>query len=778
MKNGIRAMLFVFWTMALAPTGTSANPVMPGGITEFSVDPDWIEVNTNPWPFGVNRPIIIDGKEVAIDWDAVAANENFGRQVVFDSTNTSGFDLKPEGGYIYISVLSDTLFYGPGQMCPSPLPGESISLNGEWQYRGSRYPWNFDPTPTPREPNDAPDPKYGSGTVFINEVFPGSEGQPAFIELYNRGDSPADIGGYSLITLARYRVPGGTVIPARGFFTLSAPEFPVGFALSPEGGTVYIQNDRYELVDQMGWPGGMEAGISVNRVPDGLATEFRGYDYATSLDFREGNASPDATNSGFPILSMSMEKTNDLLCPGARKQYCCRGTDSRGRTARMLPEWSIRGGFAEVDGYGVVTGIRCGEGVLTAQYEAFTDTLFIRGAAGGSLLNDAVWKNEYNPYRVESQFWIGNGVTLRIEPGVVIDFYGDSPVYVSGTLLCMGNAEQPISFSAQPPRDPDRSSGINFYGGSSILKYCMFDRTETQINITEYADSTKVSHCVFRGGKNSILISGEAIIEHNLLVGSFAEQEPGIRISRMAREGTWEWPGTARVVNNTLIDWNKGITIDRASETVIRNNIISNCTTGIDGSADIAHNCIAASNPFVNGPEGAGVLSGVNARGTACDAFRNIFVNPGFTDAAGGDYRLAANSPCIDAGDPSILDEDGSVSDLGMYGGGGDIVPVVEEREDDALPRTLRVERNYPNPFNPSTTIGFTLPEEGRASLTVYAITGGKVRELVSGALPAGKHEARWDGRDDRGHAVSSGVYLVRLTQKGRVSTAKMLLIK
>ncbi len=94
------------------------------------------------------------------------------------------------------------------------------------------------------------------------------------------------------------------------------------------------------------------------------------------------------------------------------------------------------------------------------------------------------------------------------------------------------------------------------------------------------------------------------------------------------------------------------------------------------------------------------------------------------------------------------------------------------------IPARFAIRGNSPNPFNPSTTISFTLPSSSRAELAVYSITGQRVRTLLSGPMTAGTHSAMWDGRDDSGKAVSSGVYLVRLRAGKTVSSHKMLLMK
>jgi len=85
---------------------------------------------------------------------------------------------------------------------------------------------------------------------------------------------------------------------------------------------------------------------------------------------------------------------------------------------------------------------------------------------------------------------------------------------------------------------------------------------------------------------------------------------------------------------------------------------------------------------------------------------------------------------------------------------------------------------NHPNPFNPTTTIEFSLHETGFAELTVYNLAGQKVRELVSGTMTQGIHSAVWNGLNDNGVPVSAGVYMSLLTMGDAVTTGRMLLVK
>ena len=94
------------------------------------------------------------------------------------------------------------------------------------------------------------------------------------------------------------------------------------------------------------------------------------------------------------------------------------------------------------------------------------------------------------------------------------------------------------------------------------------------------------------------------------------------------------------------------------------------------------------------------------------------------------------------------------------------------------LPTVPALDGNYPNPFNPLTVIRFSVPSRRHVELAVYDVRGRKVRTLVQGVLPAGAHQVAWQGRDDVGRQVSSGLYFCRLTAGAESLVHKMLLMK
>jgi len=102
----------------------------------------------------------------------------------------------------------------------------------------------------------------------------------------------------------------------------------------------------------------------------------------------------------------------------------------------------------------------------------------------------------------------------------------------------------------------------------------------------------------------------------------------------------------------------------------------------------------------------------------------------------------------------------------------------VESDEEPVIPEPIILLNNYPNPFNPETTIQFILAEDARVSLTIYNLLGQKVITLTEGQKSAGLHTVVWDGRDESGHDVSSGVYIYSVRVKDMVQVKKMVLMR
>ncbi|KPL18489.1 MAG: hypothetical protein AMJ92_07735 [candidate division Zixibacteria bacterium SM23_81] len=95
-----------------------------------------------------------------------------------------------------------------------------------------------------------------------------------------------------------------------------------------------------------------------------------------------------------------------------------------------------------------------------------------------------------------------------------------------------------------------------------------------------------------------------------------------------------------------------------------------------------------------------------------------------------------------------------------------------------ARPMAYSLSPNYPNPFNPSTAIGYEIPEAGRVTLAIYNVLGQEVRSLVDAHQEAGNHTVMWDSKDNAGHYLNSGVYFYTLKAGDFTQTRKMVLMR
>ena len=102
----------------------------------------------------------------------------------------------------------------------------------------------------------------------------------------------------------------------------------------------------------------------------------------------------------------------------------------------------------------------------------------------------------------------------------------------------------------------------------------------------------------------------------------------------------------------------------------------------------------------------------------------------------------------------------------------------VETSDQASVPQSFSLEQNAPNPFNSNTVIRFALPQPSQVELAIYNLLGQPVAVLVQGPSEAGTFSVRWDGRDQAGRAVTSGVYLYQLRAGEYTEVRKLLLLR
>jgi hypothetical protein len=118
----------------------------------------------------------------------------------------------------------------------------------------------------------------------------------------------------------------------------------------------------------------------------------------------------------------------------------------------------------------------------------------------------------------------------------------------------------------------------------------------------------------------------------------------------------------------------------------------------------------------------------------------------------------------------------------------GTITTAVHERYENAsLPKDFALGQNFPNPFDrsaersrqsPATEISYELPKPSEVALTIFNLVGQKVKTLVNGKITAGRHTVSWDGTDEAGRSLASGVYIYRLEAGGSVHHRRMTLLQ
>ncbi len=228
------------------------------------------------------------------------------------------------------------------------------------------------------------------------------------------------------------------------------------------------------------------------------------------------------------------------------------------------------------------------------------------------------------------------------------------------------------------------------------------------------------------------------------------------------------------------------------SNTLLINSILWNDTPQeVYFHQDGGPNSITISYSDIQGGED-GIVT--NNNGTVNWLEGNIDEDPLFVGTGEHPYSLLEDSPCIDAGIPDTtglnLPPWDIIGNLRIWDGDGDGIAIIDmgayeyeappyvDVSDFQLSIAVFQLYNYPNPFNPTTTINYSLKENTKVSLNIYNIKGQKVKQLVSEQLSAGQHSVVWNGKDDNGKSVSSGIYFYKLKVSDFQKVRKMILLR
>ncbi len=153
------------------------------------------------------------------------------------------------------------------------------------------------------------------------------------------------------------------------------------------------------------------------------------------------------------------------------------------------------------------------------------------------------------------------------------------------------------------------------------------------------------------------------------------------------------------------------------------------------------------------------------------DEFGNISADPYFCDNTIEDFSISDISPCApDNNDCSVL--------MGAREIGCTMTDLDDDIANNQIPNKFALEQNYPNPFNPSTIINYSLPTQTNVKIVVYNVLGRMIKILIDAEQTAGEYSAYWNGTDEHGHDVTSGIYLYKIITNDYISSRKMILLK
>ena len=421
------------------------------------------------------------------------------------------------------------------------------------------------------------------------------------------------------------------------------------------------------------------------------------------------------------------------------------------------------------------------------------------------------WTEEYSPYFVRDDIEIPAGRVLEIGAGVDIQIAEGVKINILGVMEAKGELNKPILFTS-----PAGWGGITISSNTfpSSFSYTHFEKA---VNTVISSNNTTVSlaNCVFM--HNSSPFSDAVLSFHNvtgvMIKGSFFANNQstgtnksgviGLNASTIKLENsilvnnTGTSAGVINALNNSVLQITNSTIYHNENTNVMGSTLVNSTGSRIT----MLNSIISGNTPIFNV---GGILDVTYSRIIGNSNIGNINLDPLFMNESSGigaqfptmieDWILAEDSPCIDAGNPELQYLDladpenpflaqfpsrgGLRNDQGAFGGGGVCwVDETEQNKISVLP-ALKVQ-TYPNPFNPNLGIKIMVNDLTQPlNVTVYNLKGQKIKELVQGYSQSETLQLVWNGRDEQGQPVATGVYFIRVQVSDRTAVKKSVLIK
>lgn len=367
-------------------------------------------------------------------------------------------------------------------------------------------------------------------------------------------------------------------------------------------------------------------------------------------------------------------------------------------------------------------------------------------------------------------------------------FNGINTLY-EGSLI-MGNAKNRVPNSARFEAAPSWNPGFRHRSPIFVTKEGSTTETMTSFDDSLYGNPLGIridQHTAIdtAAGKDGYLLLGYDVINtsgatiNNFLIGSFFDFD-------LTAAGDVDRGGILKDSTNTIPGVNGGVPfkINLAymyngttfvglvplTQTVFAGGRIAVGPDEVYGGKMVDSNkyqyisTFRTTNPFTDG----GVANDMSIFGSVGPY--TIAAN----DTTSGAFGLVVGSSLIELLNNARAAQKAAVQEYGIT---LQILTGVDGEKSN-LPTSYALDQNYPNPFNPTTTIRFALPNSSMTKLVVYDVLGREVRTLINNNTDAGYHEIVWNGRNNLGSQVASGMYIYRIESGSFISTKKMMMLK
>jgi predicted outer membrane repeat protein len=434
--------------------------------------------------------------------------------------------------------------------------------------------------------------------------------------------------------------------------------------------------------------------------------------------------------------------------------------------AAMHPEWAAGGGLWARDCSGTI------ENCFVEGNSALSENPESPGDGGGFFLN-------HNNLDVFACVFDGNSsgsgaggmYSVSADSSVFsgCDFLNNSAANGGAVYFEYGSAAQLIDCSFTGNTALAGGAMVTLNESHPRLINCLFENnTATQWGggaVDCWTSTVEITGCLFRnnnaethgGGVSFGASSGE--ISNTVFVNNTALGNGGGIHGHYSTVSTME----CTLVGNSATS-GAGIYCGLESTATVENTIIAFSLSGESMAGLVEDFATVTCSDFFGNPAG----DWVGSFASQVDINGNFSADPVFCDQGMNDFTLESSSPCA-------LENQEGCGQVGALGVGCYVSPALL---DQRLPSLISEAGNYPNPFNPATTIRFALAQEGHTQVTVFDMAGHVVRTLVDRHLPAQFHQVEWMGQNDQGRAVATGVYFYRIVSGDSQVSGRMALVK